>query len=472
MTLRLGLTILVSLLAACSGTSSSSSSTTAAGTSGTGGTTTGTPAACSGPVFTFIPDQNTCGDIQNALTSPAANTTLVFAAGTFTCSNTLNLTGTNLTLRGAGAGATIFDFSPQSAGSDGMLSADGTNGLTLTGFSVQNTKGNGIKVIGSNAVTFDALSVTWMAADETTHGAYGIYPVADTNVLIQNCSVSGSSDTGIYVGQSDEVIVRFNSLNANVAGIEIENTYNADVYGNVATDNAAGILVFGLPNLPQEGCHGIRVFDNEITANNRTNFAAPGDIVSEVPSGTGFFAMAANNVEVFGNTVLANQAIGIGVISYFISGLPISDPNYYPFPDSVSVHDNTADNVGTDANGTGPDLSQPLGQLLATAAPVFPNGILPALMIDGIFDPSVLPDAGGTAVNPMEICFMNNDLGAIDIDAGFVGFADLHFDQFQADAGPYGNLAEILTEDLADFTCSPPALPAIVIASVTCDAGL
>ena len=38
----------------------------------------------------------------------------------------------------------------------------------------------------------------------------------------------------------------------NVAGIEIENSYYADVYDNVAENNTAGILVFDLPDLPNK----------------------------------------------------------------------------------------------------------------------------------------------------------------------------------------------------------------------------
>lgn len=51
----------------------------------------------------------------------------------------------------------------------------------------------------------------------------------------------GASDAGIYVRQSRDVIVRNSRAEFNVAGIEIENTVNADVYGNTATNNTGGI---------------------------------------------------------------------------------------------------------------------------------------------------------------------------------------------------------------------------------------
>ena len=56
----------------------------------------------------------------------------------------------------------------------------------------------------------------------------------------------GASDAGIYVGQSANVVVRRNRAEWNVAGIEIENTVDAHVYENVATNNTGGILVFNL----------------------------------------------------------------------------------------------------------------------------------------------------------------------------------------------------------------------------------
>ncbi|MCP5972769.1 right-handed parallel beta-helix repeat-containing protein, partial [Klebsiella pneumoniae] len=80
------------------------------------------------------------------------------------------------------------------------------------------------------------------------------------NVLIDSVLVIGASDAGIYVGQSRNIIVRDSIARFNVAGIEIENSFNADVHDNVATKNTGGILVFDLPNLPQQGGHNVRVF--------------------------------------------------------------------------------------------------------------------------------------------------------------------------------------------------------------------
>jgi parallel beta-helix repeat protein len=107
--------------------------------------------------------------------------------------------------------------------------------------------------------------------------------VAQSNFQFQ--WVVGAADAGVYVGQSRNVIVRNNIARKNVAGIEIENCIDADVYGNEAFDNTAGILVFALPNLDEKVSTRTNVHDNTIHDNNRDNFAEPGTVVATVPPG-------------------------------------------------------------------------------------------------------------------------------------------------------------------------------------------
>jgi parallel beta-helix repeat protein len=89
-------------------------------------------------------------------------------------------------------------------------------------------------------------------------------------VLIEDSKVINVRDAGIYVGQSTNIVVRNNEVFGNPAGIEIENSANAEVYGNYAHDNSGGILIFKLV-LPIEysNCHFIH--DNIITNNNAPN---------------------------------------------------------------------------------------------------------------------------------------------------------------------------------------------------------
>ncbi|MGI9289516.1 MAG: hypothetical protein ACR2P1_29380 [Pseudomonadales bacterium] len=77
-----------------------------------------------------------------------------------------------------------------------------------------------------------------------------------------------------------------------VEGIEIENSTLADVYENRTTENTGGILVFDLPNLEVSGGERTRVYNNEVFDNNTANFAPEGNIVGQVPAGTGIVVMA------------------------------------------------------------------------------------------------------------------------------------------------------------------------------------
>lgn len=365
-------------------------------------------------------------------------TTLSFGEGTFKFTNTLTLAAKGVTVQGVGIDKTVLDFGGQAAGSEGIHGAEGSDGTVLADFTVRNTKGDGIKVLGSIGVTFRRVKVQWTNPDGSTHGAYGVYPVQCKNVLIEDSVVIGAADAGIYVGQSDMIIVRNNRAEQNVAGIEIENSFNADVYGNTATDNTAGILVFDLPGLPQQGGHHVRVFNNTLKANNRLNFAAPGSTVSLVPAGTGFFVMANDRVEVFGNTIADNGTAAASVISYLITGLDITDGRYNPFPSNIDVHDNTMTN-----NGRNPD-GHSIGTLLFLNRNAFKDAVIPAQLYDGI-----LPPGSPATGNPQNICFKNN--------AG--GFANLHLDKI--DPKNPATLGQVLSQDATPYACSLDHLPAV-----------
>ena len=166
---------------------------------------------------------------------------------------------------------------------------------------------------------------------DSSNGAYGLYPVQSKNVLIDGCIAIGASDAGIYVGQSENIIVRNSRAEFNVAGIEIENSYYADVYNNIAQHNTGGILVFDLPDLPQQGGHHVRVFSNQILNNDTDNFAPEGNIVGEVPRGTGIIIMANSNVEIFDNDISGNETMNIAIVSYSYEEA-IDETDYYPHP--------------------------------------------------------------------------------------------------------------------------------------------
>ena len=133
-------------------------------------------------------------------------------------------------------------------------------------------------------------------------------------MIIEDCIVTGTSDAGIYVGQSKDIIVRRNIAHGNVTGIEIENSVNAVVENNEVYNNTGGVLVFLLPNNPSKVSINCKVIGNYIHDNNLENFADPTAIVSRVPSGTGILIMAGDEVEVAKNTIINNDSFGIGLV--------------------------------------------------------------------------------------------------------------------------------------------------------------
>lgn len=272
--------------------------------------------------------------------------TLLIGEGRFDLTDGLSLDADDVTVRGAGTTKTILSFRNQTGSGEGLLIT--SDGVILEQFAVEDTRGDGIKSKGSDQITFRDLRVEWTNGPDEKNGAYGIYPVESSNVLIERVTVSGASDAGIYVGQSENIVVRNNRAEFNVAGIEIENSKHADVYGNTATRNTGGILVFDLPNLPVQGGSDIRVFDNDVVDNDTDNFAPEGNIVAIVPRGMGIMVMANRNVHVFNNRLSGN-----GTTHVLIAAYPneYEDENYMFVPRGVYVHDNTYGEGGNAPDG-------------------------------------------------------------------------------------------------------------------------
>ncbi len=315
----------------------------------------------------IAPGPDAYAQLQTRLQDAKPGDVIEIGEGTFEFTNGLSLDVDNVTFRGAGQDKTILSFKGQTGAGEGLLVT--SDGVTLTGFAMQDSKGDGIKSKGADNITYKDLKVEWTGGPKAENGAYGVYPVESKNVLIDGVTVSGASDAGIYVGQSENIIVRNSRAEYNVAGIEIENSSRADVYDNVATHNAGGILVFDLPNLPVMGGHSTRVFRNTIVENDTPNFAPPGNIVANVPTGSGLMLLANRNVHVFENTFDKNQTAHILVLAY---SYPYEDEKYNPLPRDFVIRDNTYGEGGYDPQGRFKEVAPALG------------GKLPAIVWDGV----------------------------------------------------------------------------------------
>ncbi|HSC84953.1 MAG TPA: parallel beta-helix domain-containing protein [Pseudomonas sp.] len=215
------------------------------------------------------------------------------------------------------------------------------NNITVENLHITHFKGNGI--MGQAANNF--LIRNNRVIDT---GVYGIFPQLGKNGLISHNVLTGIEDAAIYVGMCDNIHVTTNEVFGNVAGIEIENSRHAIVEYNKVYDNTGGVLTFITPGLPIKTTTDVIIRNNFITDNNHASFAAPGSIVSGVPSGTGVIVMAADEVTLEGNVISGNKNVGIGITDHDSFANITKDPESDPNSDKVSILNNLMFNNGNE----------------------------------------------------------------------------------------------------------------------------
>jgi parallel beta-helix repeat protein len=364
--------------------------------------------------------------LQLKLIQAKAGDVIELPAGKWTFNRALSLNKSDVTIRGAGPDKTILSFKGQVQGAEGLI-INAAERIVVENLAIEDTKGDGLKANGCKDLTIRNVRVEWTRGPHEKNGAYGLYPVQCERVVIEKSTVIGASDAGIYVGQSQHILVRDNRAEFNVAGIEIENSTYADVYRNTVTNNTGGILVFNLPGLPVKDGRKTRVFDNHIYDNNTDNFAPEGNIVATVPTGTGFMVLANDEIEFFRNRVENNQTANALILSFTTTGKPANDPTFEPYPQQISIYDNQFS-----GGGDSPDSIDLKALKLAKFGI---NGTLPDILWDGS-----APE--GLSAEAVQICIRNN---------GDADFANIDF---------AGKLAKF-SQDLKPHDCELPPLPAV-----------
>ncbi|MEM7610623.1 MAG: parallel beta-helix domain-containing protein [Pseudomonadota bacterium] len=372
--------------------------------------------------------------LQTQLLDATPGTVITIPEGVFSFKRSLSLTVDGVTIRGAGMDKSILTFKDQVAGAEGLLVT--ANDFTIENLAIEDTKGDALKISEGNNIIIRGVRTEWTGGPKTSNGAYGIYPVQTTNVLMEDNVAIGASDAGLYIGQSNEVIVRRNRVEYNVAGIEIENTINADVYDNVATNNTGGILVFNMPNLPQEG-KNTRVFNNKVYENNVDNFGHEGTPVASVPAGSGIVINSNDHVEIFNNEIRDNETANVIVSSLYSTNYGDGDkvPNYDPYPESIYIYDNQFSGGGDSPDGL---------DLKALKVAMYGlGGSFPDVLWDGFVNSDKMVD--GEMPTEYRICVNNGDAAVLNAD------------------GPGGFSSPNENEDL--HTCDLPKLPAVELAA-------
>ena len=348
--------------------------------------------------------------------------------GRFAFDRSLSLTVDGVTIKGAGMDKSVLTFAGQIAGAEGLLVT--ASDFTIEDLAIEDTKGDALKISEGENIIIRRVRTEWTGGPKTENGAYGIYPVQVKNLLMEESVAIGASDAGLYIGQSQNVVIRNNRAEQNVAGIEIENTFDADVYGNVATNNTGGILVFNMPNLKQPGAR-TRVYGNEIYENNYRNFAIKGTAVASVPAGSGVIINSNDNVEIFDNDIRDNKTANVIVASVFSSGLSTDGmtDDFDPYPQGIYVYDNRLEGGGDNPDGL--DLQ---ALKVAVAGPL---GRIPDVLWDGYVDPAL---AGAKDV----LCVQNGNAKVLNVD------------------GPNGNKSPAIA-DAAAHDCAFEKLPPVTL---------
>ena len=367
--------------------------------------------------FTIDPDFEKT--LQEKLLDAKPGDVIEIPAGKYALSRSLSLTANGVTIKGAGMDKSILSFAKQTSGAEGILVTG--DDFTIEDLAIEDSKGDALKINGTRNAVMRRVRAEWSDGSKTSNGAYGLYPVQVTNVLIEGCVAKGASDAGIYVGQSTNIIVRNNRAEGNVAGIEIENSTGADVYGNTAIGNTGGILVFNMPNLPVPGSK-TRVYRNTVTANNHANFGAAGSAVSTVPAGSGVIVNSNDLVEIFDNDISDNQTGNVILSSYYSTDFGTETgiaKAYDPYPENIYV-------AGNRFGGGGDKPPAQFAPLMALN-----GGRLPDILWDGFTNPKVA-DAG--------ICVQNGAARLLNVD---LPGKSAHARIQPADCAPKARLPEV-----------------------------
>lgn len=344
---------------------------------------------------------------------------ICLSAGEYDMGGTVFVTlQTNLTIKGIGP-------TPNDVKLDWALRGDRGFDVTATGFHIENmwlfdTKGNGVEVKAKNTPenpnVFRKLFVSWAAGAVTENGRYSIYPTGCENAIVEYNEVVGASDAGIYIGQCIGGIVRYNKVHQNVAGLEVENCANIEVYNNEAYDNTAGLFIAQEPGLDRLKSENILYRDNISYCNNRPNFAEANLVVSGLPAGSGGIIYAGTNIEMRNNIYDSNSSTAVGIASnvFFcqVTGFDCSygdDPLYDPYPSKIYLHDNLLINNGFDPQEILGDLNDILQQDPLQSA------LWDGYIAEGVEDPEICL---GEAERASYLDLTSNQCADIDTSTG------------------------------------------------------
>lgn len=246
--------------------------------------TAGSPAT--GPTVVRVPDD--APTISDAVDAVAAGGLVLVSPGTYR--ESIEIAKPGVTVRGTDRNAVVIDG--QDKRSVGVLVS--TDGVTVENLTVRAHTFYGVLVTGDPAGGtgrggYERLNsetsppVQRFLVDHVTavnNGLYGIYAFNSQHGVIQDSYASGSSDSGVYVGQCQncDILVRHNVAERNAVGFENANASDSVyVIANRWSNNRVGMTLlsdYQEAFVPQ---HGNTVAGNLVSDNVSADSPAQAD---------------------------------------------------------------------------------------------------------------------------------------------------------------------------------------------------
>ena len=230
-------------------------------------------------------------------------------------------------------------------------------GVTVAGFTITGFAGDGILLL-----CVDDWSVAGNTA--TDNSLYGIVPSHCGAGTLRHNVAAGAHDTGIYIGQSHDVLIADNLAHDNVSGFEVENCERVVLRHNESFGNTVGILLFLSPGLDVLVSRDDALVGNSVHDNNGPNTCPPGDDVCLVPPGCGILVVGGTGNVVTGNRIHGNETTGIALLdtctAFQVPASQCGSLGFDPLPESSRIERNVATGNGTHSQTTllpGADLA-------------------------------------------------------------------------------------------------------------------
>ncbi len=248
----------------------------------------------------------------------------------------------HVVVRGRAASESILDFSTY-AGRDPAIRITGDD-VVLEHLRILGPPAEGVFALGVRRLAIRNVRVgSTKAADRIEAPRIGGSPIAvvdSGDVLIERSQVEFVRRlAGIYIAQSENVVVRRSTVNTCEYAIEIENSRGVDVHHNyLACDS--GVLVFNRPYRTMSAGR-IRIYRNAILGDLRDGGERQGNgLRGLVPSGTGLFVLATDAVDVFRNSFEENRSSAVTVASYNLFDDDTGDDDFDPYSERIFLWDN------------------------------------------------------------------------------------------------------------------------------------